>query len=81
MIAFIQENLKYPEDAPEDRVLVRFIIREDGTITNIEALHSSNAMLSEAAMEVVKNMPAWNPGKIDGASVAVIYTLPIIFKK
>jgi len=35
---------------------------------------------NEEAMRVVRNMPAWIPGKQDGVPVSVYFTLPLTFK-
>jgi len=34
----------------------------------------------ETAVRVVKNMPAWEPGRTKGQAVSVYYTLPIDFR-
>ena len=82
---YLSANLKYPEQARKDtisgRVIVGFIVEKDGTITNIKVLRGIGGGLDEEAVRVLKNSPAWKPGKIlDGSLVRVAYTMPIFFK-
>jgi TonB family protein len=85
---FIQENLTVPEkykemDAKaEYRVFVQFVVAEDGSITNVELKKSepSKKDLNEEAVRVVKSMPKWKPGTVDGKPVKVRYMLPVLFK-
>jgi protein TonB len=36
-------------------------------------------MLKKEAMRVIKSSPAWEPGKVDGKAVKVMFTFPIVF--
>lgn len=86
--SFIQENLTVPEKykqidtKAEYRVFVQFVIAEDGSITNIELMkpEPSKQDLNDEAVRVVKSMPKWKPGTVDGKPVKVRYVLPILFK-
>lgn len=83
--AFLSGNLKYPEEAKkngtEGRVIVQFIIRKDGSVTDSEVIRSSGAKsLDDEALRVVGQMPKWKPGKQQGKAVNVSYVLPITFK-
>ena len=85
---FIQENLTVPEkyknmDTKADyRVFVQFVVAEDGSITKVELMKSepSKQDLNDEAIRVVKAMPKWKPGTVDGKPVKVRYTLPVLFK-
>jgi len=81
----LYKNLKYPEEAYnnniEGKVLVRFVITREGTITNASIIRSADPSLDKAALEAVKKLPKFNPGKQDGKTVDVWYSLPIVFKK
>ncbi|MCR5013366.1 MAG: M56 family metallopeptidase [Bacteroidales bacterium] len=86
--AFLQENLSVPEkykdmDTKADyRVFVQFVVAEDGSITNVELLkpEPSKQDLNDEAIRVVKGMPKWKPGTVDGKPVKVRYTLPVLFR-
>lgn len=85
---FIQENLTVPEKykdmdtKAEYRVFVQFVVAEDGSITNVELKkpEPSKKDLNDEAIRVVKSMPKWKPGTVDGKPVKVRYTLPVLFK-
>jgi len=82
--AYLGENLHYPEKArlrnKEGRVLVKFVVNEDGSISDAELLRGFNDECDEEALRVVRNMPNWIPGKVDGKNVKVYFTLPLRFK-
>ena len=88
MRTYIQENLTVPEkylnmDAKaEYRVFVQFVVAEDGSITEVQTVkpEPSKQDLNNEAVRVVKGMPKWKPGTMDGKPVKVKYTLPILFK-
>ncbi len=81
---FLQENLVYPKYAIkkkiEGRVLVKFIVKEDGQISDVTIVRSPDESLSDEALRVVHKMSAWTPGEQEGKKVAVYYVLPIVFK-
>lgn len=85
MQAWLKENLKYPEEAKkakeEGGVFVRFIVNEDGTLSDFK-IHSSSGSkaLEKEALRVAKAMPAWIPGKQRGINVRVSISIPITFK-
>lgn len=65
---FILSNLKYPVVAQEKgiqgRVVVKFIVEKDGSISNVEVDRSVDPGLDNEAMRVVKAMPKWIPGQM-----------------
>lgn len=77
-------KLRYPVIAQENgiqgKVILTFVIEKDGTLTNIEALMSPDASLTEEAVRVLKSSPKWTAGKQRGVAVRVKYTLPVDFK-
>lgn len=84
MYAYIHKNLKYPELAKEKgiegRVFVSFIIEKDGSISNVKILRGIGGGCEEAAVEMIKNMPKWKPGKQGGKPVRFQFVLPIKFE-
>ncbi len=84
MMKFLSSNIKYPPIARENniqgRVVLSFIVNEDGSISNIETLRDIGAACTEEAIRVVKKMPKWSPGEQRDKKVKVKYTLPIFFK-
>lgn len=84
MLAFIYDNLQYPEEAlslkTEGMVVVQFIIEADGTVTNATIVRDIGNGCGDEAVRIVKSMPAFIPGKLDGLPVRVKYFLPVKFK-
>lgn len=81
---WISSHLKYPQMAAENniqgRVTVRFVVKEDGSIGRVEVLRGKDPDLDREAQRVVKALPKFIPGKMNGRAVQVWYTLPINFK-
>ena len=83
LMKFISRNVKYPDDAKEagkaGRVIVKFVIDKDGSISDATILRSVYPSIDAEALRVVNAMPKWNPGKVKGEPVKVKYTLPLTF--
>lgn len=77
-------NLSYPDVARENKiegyVYLTFTVEKDGSISNILVLRDIGGGCGEAAVEVVKNMPRWEPGHQRGVAVRTQFTLPIHFQ-
>lgn len=80
---FVSRNLRYPIKAQEDRisgkVIVSFVVLEDGNIGNIKIVRSLSPETDDEAKRVVSILPRFTPGMQNGKNVAVWYTLPIAF--
>lgn len=84
MIDFIQENVQYPESDREmgnqGTVYVQFVVGTSGEISDVLVLKgTSSNTLNQEAVRVVKSMPDWNPGELNGEKVNVRYQIPIKF--
>lgn len=84
MLKFLQENVKYPENAIKNnvqgRVIVQFVVEKDGTPTEFKVLRSVDPDLDAEALRVMKAMPKWKPGMQKGQVVRVKFTVPVSFK-
>lgn len=84
MMNFLKQTLKYPveceKEGVEGRVLLKFVINEDGTMSNMEVMQSPDERLSSEAKRVVGLMPKWNPAMNKGKAVKMKYTLPMTFR-
>lgn len=83
LFKFIQENVKYHEEALKKgitgKVFVNFIITDEGQVDQVELKRGVDPLLDEEALRVVKLMPRWTPGQVDGKNVNVGFTIPIGF--
>ena len=82
--SYLNSTLKYPIDAQENgvqgRVIVQFIIEKDGSISDVKISESVNPSFDREALRVVKAMPKWNPGKLQGIPARVKNEVPVVFR-
>lgn len=81
---FLADNIKYPPQAIETgiqgTVYVQFIVDSKGNITDVKMLRGIGGGCDDEAVRIVKMMPQWNPGKQNGKTVRVLYTMPVVFR-
>ena len=84
MKSYLNSNVKYPVEARENciqgRVIVQFIIEKDGSISDVKISESVNPSFDREALRVVKAMPKWNPGKLQGIPARVKNEVPVVFR-
>ncbi len=84
LMEYISSKIHYPEEAikkqTEGRVFINFIIEADGSISNAKILRGLSPELDAIALDVIRNMPAWKPGKLGTEPVAVSFNIPIHFQ-
>jgi len=84
ILNFIAENTLYPEEAKlksiTGRVLVKFIVETDGSVSGVAIEKSVDPILDAEAVRVVSSLPKFEkPGIKAGKKVRVNYILPITF--
>lgn len=81
---WLAQNMAYPQEAiqnkEEGRVVVKFVIREDGTVAQPIITSSVSPSLDAEAVRLVSQMPKWIPASQDGQPCSIEYSLPIRFK-
>jgi TonB family protein len=85
LMRFLAQNIRYPEQAMKNneqgRVIVSFIIHNDGSIDGARVLKGVTEELDKEALRVVNSMPKWTPGRNEaGEAVNTQFTLPVSFK-
>lgn len=84
LMQWLRDNIKYPviaaENGIEGRVIVQFVVSKSGSISNVNVVRGVDPSIDKEAVRVVSNMPNWTPGKQNGTTVNVRYTLPVTFK-
>lgn len=85
LMKYFAKNLRYPAKAKannvQGRVVLKFIVDKQGDISDVEVVKSLDPECDAEAIRLIKNMPKWNPGKIDGEPVdRCSFTCPVIFK-
>lgn len=78
---WIGTNYSYPSEAikagVKGTVQVRFIVEKDGSLSNIDVINDLGHGTGEAAVNLLKKAPKWEPGTQNGKPVRVAYTVPI----
>ncbi len=81
---WLTRNLQYPSLAErqhiEGKVVVSFIVNKDGSIASPRIEKSVNPMLDGEAIRVVRMMPRWKPGIMNGKPCRTMFAIPINFK-
>ena len=84
LVYYLSKHIKYPVVATEKgiqgRVLVRFTIDKDGTVSHPTVVRSVHPELDKEAIRVVSAMPKWIPGKQGETAVCVKLSCPISFR-
>ena len=84
LLKYVAEHIRYPAMAQENniqgRVTVQFVVTKTGSIGEVKVVRSKDPDLDKEAVRVVKSLPKFTPGKMNGHAVNVWYTLPIQFK-
>ena len=82
-LEFMARNLRYPTKAREagkqGRVIVQFVVRKDGSLSDFKVLRPVDPWLDAEAIRVISTMPKWKPGMQDRKPVSVKFTLPVTF--
>jgi len=80
---YLGKNIRYPavarENGTQGRVIVSFVCEIDGSLTDIKVARGIGDGCDEEAVRVLKASPHWRPGKQNGRSVRVAYSVPISF--
>jgi protein TonB len=83
LMKYLSNNIVYPasalRDTVEGRVMIKFVVGKNGQIRDAEVVKHLTTDLDAEALRVVRNMPAWKPGRQNGRAVSVSYMLPVKF--
>ena len=81
---FLGKNIKYPQISQENgvqgRVIVQFVVNQDGSIVDPVVVRGVDPYLDKEALRVISMMPKWKPGKQRGKAVRVKFTVPVMFR-
>ena len=84
LLKYVSDHIRYPSVAQENniqgRVVVQFVVTKTGSIGQVKVVRSKDPDLDKEAVRVVKTLPKFVPGKMNGHAVNVWYTLPITFR-
>jgi protein TonB len=82
--SFLEKSTRYPGKAVsegiEGQVFICFIVDETGKVSKPEVIKGIGYGCDEEALRVVKSLPNWKPGKMNGHPVKVRMRVPFKFK-
>jgi TonB family protein len=80
---YLRKAVKYPVAAQnanvQGKVFLSFVVETDGKLSNVIVDRKLGSGTDEEAVRVMKESPAWIPGKVNGHPVRVKYNIPISF--
>ena len=83
LLKYIADSTRYPKEAKEKgiqgKVIARFMIKKDGSVSNVSIPKGVNTLLDNEAIRVIKTLPSFTPGKLNGKKVPVWYMIPISY--
>ncbi|WP_310555983.1 energy transducer TonB [Flavobacterium sp.] len=76
---YVSDKFKYPDDVEElkGKIFVEFVVEKDGSLTDIKVLRDVGHGTGAEAIRLLKTVPKWKPGVMNGKNVRVRYSLPI----
>lgn len=84
LMSTIYKKLTYPEDAKEQgiegKVILRFVVTKEGNIIQPIIVKGLYPSIDKAVLDVVPKIPRFEPGMNGGKPVNVWYSIPITFK-
>lgn len=84
LMTYLQQHIRYPQQARdaniEGKVYVNFVVEADGSISFIKILRDIGGGCGQEVVRVVKSMPRWIPGEVQGKPVRSQFNLPVEFR-
>lgn len=84
LMEWVSQHIQYPQNAYDfhiqGRVIVQFLVKEDGSVGDAKIIRSVFPSLDEEALRVVRTFPKFNPAILDGKAVEYWFTIPVVFR-
>lgn len=84
VVKYIQTHIQYPPTAVykkiQGKVWIESVIDRDGKVVQPKVAYSVHPLLDQEALRIIKMMPDWRPGKLNGETVKVKYVFPVTFR-
>jgi len=80
LLDYLDDNTSYPDNTSEEgTVYVKFVVETDGVITNPTVVTGLDKECNAEALRVIKEMPKWTPGKVNGKAVRCYQKIGVRF--
>lgn len=84
IVSAIQKNVRYPavdlRNQVEGRVFASFTVDENGDISDVKIVKGLSSTIDAETIRSIKALPKFIPGKQNGRSVKVSFTVPVTYK-
>jgi len=83
-LKYLQEHIHFPQQAVDagasGTVYISLVISKDGSLSDVHVEKDNvHYGCGDEAVRVIKTMPPWKPGKMNGVAVKVRYVIPVKF--
>jgi len=80
---WVQKRITFPQEAIDKKikgkVILTFIIEEDGSVNDISIVKGVDPLLDKEAVRTISESPKWSPGLQRGKPVRVRFLIPLSF--
>ena len=84
MMKWLTRNLHYPKALEpqhvQGKVVAEFIVNEDGSIAYVKVTSGLHPLCDAEVLRVLRMMPRWKPGVMDGKPCRTKVCVPVVFK-
>ena len=84
LMRYMKNNIRFTQQAIDaginGKMLVQFVVDEEGVVRNVEILNKLGFGLEKQATNVLLAMPRWKPGKMGGKAVPVYHVQQIKYE-
>ena len=84
MMKWLTRNLKYPKQSEQlkhqGKVVAEFIVNKDGSITDVRIVDSLTPLCDREVLRVLRMMPRWTAGVMDGQPCRTKVCIPVVFR-
>ncbi len=84
IVSAIQKNVRYPavdlRNQVEGKVFASFTVDENGDISDVKIVKGISGTIDAETIRAIKGLPKFIPGKQNGRSVKVSFTVPVTYK-
>ncbi len=77
---YFADHISYPADVERGNVYVAFIVGADGRIRDARVVKGVKESMDKIALDLIMNMPPWDPAEQEGKPVDCVYGLPVLFR-
>ena len=73
--------LEFSDKEMHNKVYVRFVVNQYGDVEQVAIDRAGDYCppCNKEALRLIKSMPKWSPGIVDGRAVSMYFRIPIIF--